>query len=133
LTENSDFNRSLAKSFGRFAAQLHERGILHHDLNSGNVLFDFKDNTYSFSLIDVNRMTFYPFSKKIPLKDCYDNLTRFCGNLPLFQYVLEEYIAFRKLENPTFELQRALGIKILHDKNWDRRKKFTRKFKKKKI
>lgn len=58
LTEQADFNRSIARHFGQFVAQLHLSGILHHDLNSGNVLFSLDGNSCHFALIDINRMTF---------------------------------------------------------------------------
>lgn len=47
-------------AFARFAAHLHEKGVLHHDFNHGNILwqYDAAASTCRFQLIDVNRMDF---------------------------------------------------------------------------
>ncbi|MDR0836202.1 MAG: lipopolysaccharide kinase InaA family protein, partial [Tannerella sp.] len=56
LIRPENFNRSMAAAFAAFAAELHEKGILHHDLNSTNVLYHLNDTHYNFSVIDINRM-----------------------------------------------------------------------------
>ena len=132
LTEEADFNRNIARDFGRFVAQLHLNGILHHDLNSGNVLFSLEGDDCHFALIDINRMTFHPKDQEIPLTICYRNMTRFCGNYPLFECVMKAYIEYRQLDDAAQELQHAMDIKLKHDTEWDKRKKFTRFFKCKK-
>lgn len=43
------------EAIGRFAAQLHERGILHGDFSQGNILFDDADH---IEIIDLNRLRF---------------------------------------------------------------------------
>ena len=136
LTDRDDWNIVLATDFGRFVAQLHNKGILHHDLNDTNVRFilrlaqkldsDSSDGSesFDFSLIDINRMTFYPLDKEIPLNICLDNLTRFTGRYDLFEYVVREYAKARGLDiESTVAL--ALKIKTKHDRNWYRRKRFT--------
>ncbi len=45
-------------AFGRFTAQLHERGILHADYSMGNVLFEPTNEGARFQLVDLNRMRF---------------------------------------------------------------------------
>ena len=132
LTEQPDFNREIAKYFGQYVAQLHLQGILHHDLNSSNVLFSLEENDCHFTLIDINRMTFYRVGQKIPLSICYDNMTRFCGNPPLFECVMQAYISYRQLDNTEDELQKAIAIKVKHDTDWDKKKNFFKKFKPKK-
>ena len=154
LTDRDDWDHALSADFGRFVAQLHSKGILHHDLNDTNVRFalrqaqepsssglskpviptsvsdgvylkEFKGpESFTFSLIDINRMSFYPLGKEIPLTVCLDNLTRFTGRYDLFEYVVREYAKARKLdEESTAAL--ALKIKTRHDRNWYRRKRFT--------
>lgn len=44
--------------FGRFTAALHQQGILHADYSMGNVLFEPKESTTQFQLVDLNRMQF---------------------------------------------------------------------------
>jgi Ser/Thr protein kinase RdoA (MazF antagonist) len=45
-------------AFGRFTAQLHERGILHADYSMGNILFEPTSEGARFQLVDLNRMRF---------------------------------------------------------------------------
>jgi glycosyltransferase involved in cell wall biosynthesis len=45
-------------AFGRFTAQLHEKGMLHADYSMGNVLFEPTDQGADFQLVDLNRMRF---------------------------------------------------------------------------
>ena len=133
LTDRDDWNKPLATAFARFAAQLHQAGILHHDLNNTNVLYKLAGNgtDFHFSLIDINRMTFYPIGQQIPLTDCLENLTRFTGRMDLFEFVVREYAKARNMDEAWVT---GLGVaqKKQHDRNWYRRKRFTRLFKKKK-
>lgn len=129
LIEHQPFDVNLAKAFGVFVASLHERGILHHDLNSTNVLYNKDASGYHFSLIDINRMKFYPIGILPKLEVCFDNLTRFCGDMQLFECVAQAYISARKLDSPNELLKLAIDIKKKHDEQWRRRKAFLRKFK----
>lgn len=128
------FDPIVASAFARFAADLHLKGILHHDLNSTNVLYCEQDGTFDFSLIDNNRMKFYSIGQSIPLGDCYENMTRFTGDLGIYSYVMKSYVEYRKLSFEEEELNKAVLAKVKHDHNWTRRKRITRffKFKKKK-
>lgn len=128
LIDRNDWSHDLALAFAKFAAQLHDKGILHHDLNDTNVRYD---ADFRFSLIDLNRMTFYPVGEEVPLKLCLDNLTRFTGRMDLFEFVVRKYARCRNLdEEVTASL--ALKIKNTHDRNWRMRKHITHPFRCKK-
>lgn len=118
------FDKTTARAFAHFCAQLHSRGILHHDLNNTNVL---THEDGHFSLIDNNRMTFLPEGRQPSLHDCFLNLTRYTGNMELTEYVLRCYLDARGLA-PSL-LARAMAIKQTHDKAYARRKKITHCFK----
>lgn len=131
LNDADEFDEELATHFARFAAQLHQKGILHHDLNSTNTLYrKDQDGTYHFSLIDINRMDFYDENKEIPLGKCIDNLTRFTGRMPLFEFVAREYARERHLDEEDF-CRKAVSAKTKHDEQWKRRKSFWKHFKRK--
>lgn len=128
LNVSEDFNESLAEAYGRFAATLHEKGILHYDLNSGNVLFKSKlksesesEPDYHFQLIDINRMKFMPEGTAVPMEDCLENLTLFTGNLKLHAFVAESYAKQRGFDINEF-VAKASERKRIHDKAWRRRK-----------
>lgn len=127
LTETAEFDRIMAANFAAFAAELHEKGILHHDLNSTNVLYHPENGHYRFSVIDINRMNFKAEGSCPSPAECLENLTRFTGKMDLFEYVARCYAESRKWPVET-TVKKALAVKIRHDRKWGRRKAFLRKF-----
>ncbi|MDR0845505.1 MAG: lipopolysaccharide kinase InaA family protein, partial [Tannerella sp.] len=95
LTAPPEFDRTMASDFAAFAVELHVKGILHHDLNSTNVLYHNCGDHFHFSVIDINRMRIFPAGKQPSRKDCLENLTRFTGQMDLFEYVLRCYAGKR--------------------------------------
>lgn len=126
LIEPQEFDRTMASDFAAFAAELHEKGILHHDLNSTNVLYHPNGKHYRFSVIDINRMLFLPENTPPSKEDCFKNLTRFTGRMDLFEYVLGCYAENRNWDK-TKTVQEAIEVKNNHDEKWRRRKRFLRK------
>lgn len=124
------FNKNLAKSFANYAEQLHAKGILHHDLNSTNVLYHptGKDE-YAFSVIDINRMKICAEGKYPPLNDCLKNLIKFTWRMDLFEYVIRCYHDTRNLDEDF--VQKAIRVKKAHDRKRKRRKAFLKSFKSK--
>lgn len=120
-------NHKVADEFALFVVQLHQKGILHHDLNSTNVLYHQSETNNYFSVIDINRMEFIP-PKELTPAQCFDNLTRFTGQMDLFEYVLQQYLAYREWNKNLIES--AIKIKINHDKRRIRRKAFFSNLKK---
>lgn len=58
IEKRPDFPK-LAAALAAFIAELHAKGVLMKDFSQGNTLFRCNaDGTYSFSLIDINRMEF---------------------------------------------------------------------------
>ncbi|MGI6224529.1 MAG: lipopolysaccharide kinase InaA family protein [Prevotella sp.] len=124
ITEQSNFNHEAIESFARFVALLHEKGIIHKDLNNGNVTYRLSDGHYHFGLIDLNRMTFYADGKLPSRRECLKNLTLFCDDTPLFRAFLSAYIAARHWSADTFD--EALKVKAAHDRHWRRKKAVKR-------
>lgn len=130
--EKSDWNRPLAVALARFAAHLHEQGVIHDDFNKTNVLYNkvyvpdslSGEQTYRFQLIDNNRMRFLSQGSVPTDEECMENLTRFTGDISLFAFVVSEYATARGLD-PDEWTRRAIRQKRLHDRNWRRRKAIT--------
>ncbi len=122
-------------SFSAFVASLHIKGIIHDDLNSTNTLFSkAADNRVSFSMIDINRMRFMPEDVLPSLSVCLENLTRFTGDMKLFETVARGYADLMSIKfNMSTEdlVSKALQRKYVHDKKWRRRKAFFKHFKRK--
>ncbi|MCI1646889.1 MAG: hypothetical protein LKI39_06740 [Bacteroides sp.] len=131
LINPEHFDKIMACDFAKFVASLHKKGILHHDLNSTNVLFSNINGHFQFSLIDINRMKINPQNQHLSKSECLHNLTRFTGRMDLFKFVIQEYAACREwaIEKT---LNEAIRIKKQHDKRWHRRKAFLSIFKKEK-
>lgn len=126
LEKPQRFDAEVATAFARYAAALHEAGILHHDLNSTNVLYTRNsEGHFSFSLIDINRMTFMPIGETPPMKACLTNLLRFTGRYDVMEAVARAYAECRGLDPDSFA-RRALAAKRCHDRLWRLRKSFKR-------
>lgn len=132
-TDRDDWNCNLATALGIFMAEMHRKGVLHHDLNDTNTLYNIDEQgRYAFEMIDINRMKFYPSLADIPMWERIENMTRFTGRLDLYEFVVRAYAKEMKMEDAESFVQRAVKQKIRHDRNWYRRKRLTRMFKKKK-
>lgn len=135
--DRDDWDCSLAELFARYLVLLHQKGVLHHDLNDTNVLYDPQlfnrdmgaDATCRcsveelFSVIDTNRMKFYPEHQPIPIDECLENMTRFTKRYDLFEFVLRKYADFRQLNQEEI-VERGMRIKRHHDDCRRRRKAF---------
>lgn len=122
LIEREPWNEPLLQAYARFVALLHEHGILHRDLNPTNVLYEqTPDGEYTFTLIDVNRMTFY--DSAVPKAECMENLTLFWWLTPVYEAVLKVYASCRGWTSE--DIAEAIRVKQRHDRRWKRRKGFT--------
>lgn len=128
LIEQEPFDETLAEAYAHFVAMLHESGVLHRDLNPTNVLYQKKGDRYEFELIDINRMQF--FDGPVPQAECMENLTLFWWLSPVYRYILKIYAADRHWTAD--DVEKAVEVKKIHDKQWVRRKRITHLFKKEK-
>ena len=128
LIEQEPFDESLAVSYARYVASLHEAGVLHRDLNPTNVLFSENGEpaAVSFELIDINRMQF--FDGAVPKAACMENLTLFYWLTPAYRFILDEYARQRGWSED--DVAEAIRVKQRHDRRWIRRKRLTHPFRK---
>lgn len=128
LIEQEPFDESLAVSYARYVASLHEAGVLHRDLNPTNVLFSESGEpaAVSFELIDINRMQF--FDGAVPKAACMENLTLFYWLTPAYRFILDEYARQRGWSEA--DVAEAIRVKQRHDRRWIRRKRLTHPFRK---
>ena len=62
----------IIKRFVEFTFNLHKNGVYHKDFSAGNTLVSVKNDTYEFSVVDINRMEF----KVIDLETGLDNFAK---------------------------------------------------------
>ena len=88
MNGNEKNKEKIIKEFARFVhSKLHNNGVLHHDLGPGNILVKEIAGRYSFSVVDVNRMS---FKKNLNNRKRYSNLRRIGGG-PIETSMLAKY------------------------------------------
>lgn len=92
LLSIDNFDHPLANALSKFLVELHEKGVLHGDLNLTNILYHIEEpDKYHFVLIDTNRSIFkYPNQK-----ECLDNLKRLTHKRELLIYIISLYAQHR--------------------------------------
>ncbi|MGN1376666.1 MAG: hypothetical protein ACI4V5_08925 [Prevotella sp.] len=123
LPSEKQFDKLFSKSFALFVAQLHDKGVLHHDLNSTNVRYRRCLTGFEYMLIDINRMTIYKHGHKPSLHQCFLNMTRFSHLSDMFKCFVSDYLHERSLDETLFN--DAIAVKEKHDKAYKRRKIVT--------
>jgi tRNA A-37 threonylcarbamoyl transferase component Bud32 len=53
-----DDKLAILQAFARYSYELHQKGVWHVDYSGGNILIKRQDESYHFSLVDINRMQF---------------------------------------------------------------------------
>ena len=80
---------SLLDALVAWIAEMHEKGILHQDLNVGNILYqEQQDGSVTFKLIDNNRMK---FRTNLTVEERLKEISRLSTNLDLHLYLLRKY------------------------------------------
>lgn len=129
LVDLVPFDRQMEKDYARFVASLHEKGVIHKDLNNTNVLFALLvDGHYHFQLIDINRVRFYSEGEKPEDSEWMENLTLFADCGEMYTAFVRDYVEYRHLPKNYIDL--IMKAKARHDRHWMRKTKIKRLFKK---
>lgn len=123
-----EYGRPCLSAFAAFVALLHEKGVVHKDLNNTNVRVAYGEGNFSFSLIDLNRMTISPKGKSVSPGVRFKNLCRFSSYDDDFVFFLREYLRYANL--PDTLLPKAISAKKRHDAHVDFKKKLKHPFRK---
>ncbi len=98
---------TIIKCFVNFTYQLHQQNIYHKDYSAGNILVFKNNNTYSFSVVDINRIQF----KKINLYLAMKNFNKLWANSNTLTIIAKEYA---KISN--YNEKKCLKIILAEDK-----------------
>lgn len=89
-----------------FLLRMHEAGVLHKDLNIGNILYrEDGCGEYRFQVIDTNRMQ---FCRRLSLRKRLDNLRRLSCPAPAYLRILECYARLSHINTDSVQLQGAV-------------------------
>lgn len=80
-----------AEALGLFAADMHEKEILHKDFTPGNILWKKDDGGYHLAVVDINRMHF----GKVGIKEGLLNLRKFWGPKAFTEILVRKYAKCR--------------------------------------
>lgn len=87
-------------------AEIHDKGILHQDLNVGNILYQEQhDGSINFQLIDINRMK---FRTNLSVEERLKELCRLSTNMDLHLYLLRKYAELMKYDGNLLESKGCL-------------------------
>ena len=90
---------ALAKQLAAFAADMHQKEVLHLDFSPGNILVNIEDKNspipiYHFTIVDINRMRF----GTVTIEDACKNFARLWGPKRFMQILIKEYCAIRNFD-----------------------------------
>ena len=119
LTHNLEYpdHETILRAFTRFSYNLHQNNILFLDHSPGNTLIKKKNDSYTFSLVDLNRMEFRPLSFTTRIK----NFERLTVHESMVRTMSDEYA---KCSGESFDK--------IFDIMWSSTQAFQEKFHKKK-
>lgn len=123
--DDKHYDNAVAEALGSYLAGLHEAGVMHHDLNIGNILYHKEGAAVHFSLIDINRMSFTekPLSEKARIT----NLVRLTWHNAVFLQVAMAYAA--SCHYSASFVATLCAEKQRFEARWLRKKRFFKPFK----
>ncbi len=119
--DQPSYKDEVLKEFAKFSYTIHQKGVWHSDYSAGNVLVKKQDDSYSFSLVDINRMKF----RVIQAYDGLENFNKFWFNEDDLTTIAKSYAKLASLDE-----QRAVKEILEHDRKLKEFVENRRKWKK---
>ena len=86
--KNFSDRESIIKQFATFTYSLHQKNVYHRDYSAGNTLvIDNKDGTYTFSIVDINRMEF----RSVDINLAMENFNKLWADESALSIIAYEY------------------------------------------
>lgn len=94
--------RAVLDALAGFLLRLHQAGILHQDLNIGNILYDGDPrNGFRFQIIDTNRMK---FRRRLSVRQRLNNLRRLSCPVAAYLHILDQYARLIRTDSTAVQL-----------------------------
>lgn len=97
LLEPLEERETIFKAFAAYTYDLHQKGVWHLDYSPGNILIKRTENSYQFSIVDINRMEFRSISA---LEGC-ENFNKLWATDKEIEIMGREYAKLSGLEETT--------------------------------
>ena len=87
LDTNFKNRKQLFEAFARFTADLHKKGVLHQDYSPGNILIKEIEDSFEFSIVDINRMSFQTVDFQLGCQ----NFSKLWADQDVLEIIADEY------------------------------------------
>jgi len=94
--QSNTLSKPLIENFTTFCIELHNQGVLHRDFNPLNILVKDTDAIPSFSLVDINRITWY---QNLTLARSMHSLSRLGFPTEISHAIIDEYAKQKGVSN----------------------------------
>ncbi|HIP47329.1 MAG TPA: hypothetical protein EYG95_07200 [Campylobacterales bacterium] len=111
-------------AFTNFTYQLHQKGIYHKDYSPGNILIKKQDATYTFQIVDINRMEF----KELSLEERLQNFSKLWADDEDLTFMITAYANLLDEEEAPL-IEKALAFSRAHKEKKNMKKKLKSRFK----
>ena len=119
LDSNFIQREQVLQAFARFSFSLHNEGIFHKDFSPGNILIKKKNNSYSFKVVDINRMRFLTLT----VNDRARNFSKLWASDKDLNIIATEYAKNAKLDEDFIHKALYYSHKNKQVKNFKKRLK----------
>ena len=120
--DQPSYKVEVLKAFAHFSYDLHKKGVWHSDYSGGNILVTKKENSYEFSIVDINRMQFFSIQGYKGLK----NFNKLWLNEEDLTIIAKEYAKLANLDE-----KKAIETILYHDKKLKAKVELKRKLRRK--
>ena len=112
------------KEFAHFTFRLHQNNILHLDYSPGNILIKKENSSYTFKVVDINRMEF----RELSLNDRLKNFSKLWANDEQITIMAKEYALLCGEDE-----QKCIKIALRYNNRHKNKMRLKRRLKGKKI
>lgn len=87
LDDGFEDKEEILRAFARFTLELHDAQIFHDDYSPGNILIKKENSSFSFKVVDINRMKFFDLDEEARAK----NFSKLWARNDELEIIADEY------------------------------------------